>query len=132
MPSPEQEQRFDQALDDLLEGNFNALSSDLDPELLALLPVARGVHSALANTPPPPHGLRPGRSAFLTAAANQKAEQRSRLAIPLLGRAFNWLAPIVAVLVMAVLLASGLFFANASPVKNSDTFDVPSIFLDLK
>lgn len=115
MISPKQEQRLDKALDELLEGDTGAPSANLDPELQELLSIAQSVQSALADTPPPPHGLRPGRSAFLTAAANQKAEQRSRLAIPLFGKAFSWLAPAAAVLIMSLLF--GTLYKGVSTLK---------------
>ncbi len=92
---------LDHAIDAILEGSpTGAIISD--PETTALLPLARALPPLLATVPPPPHGLRPGRSAFLTAAAARPP--RRRFTWPNFGALTNWLAPTVAVLLLALLL----------------------------
>lgn len=97
------DQALDRAIDALLSGQ-NPRGEDTAPaEVAALMPLARELELSLSAPPPPPHGLRPGRSAFLTAAAARPTARR-RFAWPALGRAFNWLAPAVAVLILALAL----------------------------
>lgn len=92
---------LDHAIDAILEGSPTSEIIS-DPEITALLLLARALPPLLAIVPPPPHGLRPGRSAFLTAAATQPP--RRRFAWPNFGSLTNWLAPAVAVLLLALLL----------------------------
>ncbi len=97
------DQALDRAIDALLAGQ-NPRGEDMAAaEVAALLPLARELDLSLSVAPPPPHGLRPGRSAFLTAAAARPAPRR-RFAWPDFGRAFNWLAPAAAVLLLALAL----------------------------
>ncbi len=118
MTPSEHERRLDQALDDLLDGDPGALPTDIDPELGEALTIAHDVRAALVNTPPPPHGLRPGRSAFLTAAAVQ-GKRGSRFSLPTLIKTLGWVAPTAAILLFAILLA-GFYQSNIlSPTPSS-------------
>jgi len=114
MTSAERERRLDQSLDDILSADLSTIPAEFDPELLVLRTVARDVQSALAHTPSPPHDLRPGRSAFLTAAAVPPQTRRVRFSFPVIGRTLSWLAPTLAVLLFAFLL-TGLFRKNIFP-----------------
>lgn len=83
----------------------------LDEELAELVAVASQVHAFLEETPPPPHGLRPGRSAFLTAAA-QQSERRSRRVLPFLPlprrffRTLGWGVPLATVVVLVIYMGA--------------------------
>jgi len=95
---------LDRAIDELIEGKSGATMQQLPAEERALIFVARQVQHSLADAPPPPHGLRPGRSAFLTAAAESAARQASASRGGRLNRLLAWAAPAFAVLVLAALL----------------------------
>jgi hypothetical protein len=102
---------FDQALEKLIAEDA------LDSELASLLETAAQVQAALEDVPPPPHGLRPGRSAFLTAAAQQPASKRGVLGLPQLSRGLNWLfsfgtAVALIMLLTAIFVAAG-YWGNA-------------------
>lgn len=97
------DQALDRAIDALLAGQNPRGVDVADPEVAALLPLVRELELSLSTLPPAPHGLRPGRSAFLTAAASRPVPSR-RIGWPNFGRAFNWLAPAVAVLLLALAL----------------------------
>ncbi len=100
---------LDQALNEILAGHPNGKASQLDVDLLSLLPLAHDLRLAMAEVPPPPHGLRPGRSAFLSAAAATKPRRRlSWPGLPGLLRVWQGTAPMIAVLLLALLLAFGL------------------------
>lgn len=107
MTPDERSQALDQALDRAIDALFlgqNPRQEDMvDPEVAGLLSLARDLELSLSTPPPPPHGLRPGRSAFLTAAS--RPQPRRRFVWPDFGRAFNWLAPAAAVLLLALALA---------------------------
>jgi len=64
-PQRDKDLLLDQTLDNQLDIDA------LDEDLISLMEAASQVHLLLEETPPPPHGLRLGRSAFLTAAAQQ-------------------------------------------------------------
>ena len=102
MTSPESDLLFDKAIDDALSGSSTGAWAVLDTDDAALLLLGREVHAALEPAPPPPHGLRPGRSAFLTAALTHPPRRRSFGSS--LGRMLNWGAPAVAVVLLALLL----------------------------
>ncbi len=103
---------LDQALD-------NQIPADaLDSETTSLLETASQVHAFLDETPPPPHGLRPGRSAFLTAAAQQPAKRKGFLFFPFplldVKRMLGWSVPIVTVAVLVILLGTAIFSSNTA------------------
>ncbi len=98
------DQALDRAIDALLLGQNPRREDVVEADVVELLPLARELELSLSTAPPPPHGLRPGRSAFLTAAA-ARPQPRRRFAWPDFGRAFNWLAPTAAVLLLALALA---------------------------
>jgi hypothetical protein len=95
----------------------NQIPADaLDDELASLFETASQVHAILDETPPPPHGLRPGRSAFLTAAAQQPEKRKGFLFLPFplsdFKRVLGWGMPIATVAVLAILLGTALFSSN--------------------
>ena len=85
----------------------NQIAADaLDEETASLLKVASAVQASFGEIPQPPHGLRPGRSAFLSAAA-QPPQKRCRLSfLPQLSRLMGWALPLAAVAVFTVLLSA--------------------------
>jgi len=92
----------------------NQIPADaLDEELASLIETASQVHAFLDETPQPPHGLRPGRSAFLTAAAQQPEQRKHFLffpfPLPRLSRASGWILSLTTVFIMAVLLGTAIF-----------------------
>ena len=107
--------------DVLLDQAFeNQIAADaLDAETASLLQLASAVQASLGETPPPPHGLRPGRSAFLTAALHQPQKRRGLVQIPGLSRLMGWVLPLAAVAIMAILL--GTVFVNADLLPPSFT-----------
>ena len=134
----EKDSLLDQALD-------NQIAADaLDEELSSLIATASRVHASLAEIPPPPHGLKPGRSAFLTAAA-QLSEKRSRKSLipffpPLqrLSRAFGWAMPLGVVAVMAIIISTLVFSAQMTgqPVlpgyNNQETMAAPTFMPNIR
>jgi len=97
----------------------NQIARDaLDEELASLLTTASRVHAFLEETPPPPHGLRPGRSAFLTAAAQSSKKHSRKPLIPFLPssrrltQALGWIIPLGAVAVMAIFMSTMLLTSN--------------------
>jgi len=78
----------------------------LDEDSASLIGVASQLQAFLEETPPPPHGLKPGRSAFLTAAAQQPEKSKRFLffpfPLPRLSRAAAWVMPFAAIFVLAI------------------------------
>ncbi len=93
--------------DILLEQALNNQIDDdaLDEDLISLVTLASQVQSALEITPSPPHGLRPGRSAFLTAAQQQKIK-RAFTSFSGIPRTVAQLMPFIVVLILAILLGT--------------------------
>jgi len=85
----------------------------LDEDSASLIGVASQLQAFLEETPPPPHGLKPGRSAFLTAAAQQPEKSKRFLffpfPLPRLSRAAAWVMPFAAIFVLAILLGTAIF-----------------------
>lgn len=85
----------------------NQIASDaLDEETASLLKMASAVQASFEEIPQPPHGLRPGRSAFLSAAAQLPQKQRRSSFLPQLSRLMGWALPLAAVAVFAILLSA--------------------------
>ncbi|MCX7852384.1 MAG: hypothetical protein N2383_06330, partial [Caldilineales bacterium] len=104
---------LDQALDAVLAGDGKTLIALRDPELAALVELAAPLRAALADVPPPPRGLRPGRAALLAAAArSQPQPTRSRLRLPTWGGLWHWVGPALAVVLLAVMLTFMLRYGN--------------------
>ncbi|HEY80515.1 MAG TPA: hypothetical protein G4O05_05490, partial [Caldilineae bacterium] len=73
--------------------------------------MAERVRTALEETPPPPHSLRPGRSTFLSAGA-QRPSRRWESAISNIGRSLMGLMPFATVFALALLLSTVYIFTR--------------------
>lgn len=108
---------LDQALDAALAGDDETPTALRDPELAALVELAVPLRAALADVPPPPRGLRPGRAALLAAAARSRPQPaRRRPRLPTWGGLWHWVGPALAVVLLAVMLTFMLRYGNIRPV----------------
>jgi len=97
---PDKDSLLDQAL-------AHRLAADVqDEETASLVKVASAVQTFFEDIPQPPHGLRPGRSAFLSAAAQLPQNRRRFSFLPQLSQLMGWVLPLAAVVVFAVLLST--------------------------
>jgi len=101
MPQREKDILLDRALENQIEVD------SLDDELVALIATASQVNSVLADIPEPPHGLRPGRSACLTAATQTPQESSRKYFLPFprqFRRALSFVVPLGTVMALVVVL----------------------------
>lgn len=126
---------LDQAIDAILAGDGEVTLDD--PELAALAALAAPLRATLAEVPPPPRGLRPGRAALLAAAArSQSHPDRRGLRLPTWGGLWHWVGPALAVVLLAIMLTFMLRYGNLRPVipgagPHRVQSDVPFLFPEL-